>query len=251
MSRRNPLDESLISLLDSGMITQVRFMVKSGKEATVYCCDAAPYLGGGLAAAKLYRPREQRGFKNDAVYRQGRYITDSHLRRSVASKGRKGREFLFNSWITHEASAISRLYEVGVRVPRLIATSENALLMEFVGDENGAAPRLCEVAFEPGDAAYHLRDLLRMIETMLRAGFIHGDLSPFNVLYWNGQATIIDLPQTADPWTNPDALDLLIRDVTNICDYFSEQGIPDPPRDPERIARGMWHRLRFGNERNR
>jgi len=84
---------------------------------------------------------------------------------------------------------------------------------------------------------------------MLFEGFVHGDLSPFNLLYWQGEITIIDLPQTANPWNNPDALELLIRDVSSICDYFTQQGARNAPTDAERVARGMWQRMRGGKGR--
>ena len=44
------------------------FNVKSGKEATVYCCQAHPSTGAKLLAAKVYRSRNNRSFKNDVIY---------------------------------------------------------------------------------------------------------------------------------------------------------------------------------------
>jgi RIO kinase 1 len=50
---------------------------------------------------------------------------------------------------------------------------------------------------------------------------IHGDLSAYNVLVWDGRVTIIDLPQAIDPRKNRHAPALLERDVTRICDHFA------------------------------
>ena len=248
MFRRNLFDPMLAALEEDGLIVNVRFLVKSGKEATVYACEPAPHLlplcPNGLVAAKLYRPREQRGFQNDAMYRHGRYIGESRLRRAVANKSRKGRAYGFDSWIAHEANALSALYAAGVPVPRFVATDENAVLMAFVGSETGAAPRLCEVTLSPDEAARHVPSLLATIETMLRTGYVHGDLSPFNLLYFDNALTIIDLPQAVDPNKNAHALELLTHDIASVCDYFAQCGARNVPSSPERIAGAMWRRLR-------
>ena len=75
-----------------GRITEVLHVVKSGKEATVLCCAAHRSQGTPWLAAKVYRSRNKRGFKNDAVYQEGRVILDGRARRAFAKKTRKGRE---------------------------------------------------------------------------------------------------------------------------------------------------------------
>src|SRR5205085_7289278 len=57
---------------DDKQISDVLSRVKSGKEATVYCCAAHPGTGLELIAAKVYRPRMFRQLRNDSRYRQGR-----------------------------------------------------------------------------------------------------------------------------------------------------------------------------------
>ena len=76
---------------DDGWIADVLHTVKSGKEATVYCCKGGTRAEAGLIAAKVYRPRAWRSFKNDAVYQEGRVIVDRRLRRAVAKKTQTGR----------------------------------------------------------------------------------------------------------------------------------------------------------------
>jgi RIO kinase 1 len=229
---------ALDPFFEQGKITDILRVVKSGKEATVYCCRAHPAVGIDLVAAKIYRPREHRGFKDDSIYRQGRHMTDSRLRRAVANKSRKGREVAFGSWVGHEAGTLADLGAAGVHVPRLIASAPEGVLMEYIGDIDGPAPRLAEVDLNPDDARGLFQELLRDLERMLLAGHIHGDLSPYNLLYWQGRITIIDVPQTVNPLTNPNAFDLLIRDARNVCDYFRCQGVTTG--DPDRIAQRLW-----------
>src|SRR5947209_6941606 len=88
--------DPLAQFLDDGLITEVIRAVKSGKEGTVCCCRAAPALGVELVAAKVYRSRQQRSFRNDAVYQEGRVIGKHREARAVKNKTRVGRELQYS-----------------------------------------------------------------------------------------------------------------------------------------------------------
>jgi RIO kinase 1 len=79
--------------------------------------------------------------------------------------------------------------------------------------------------------------VIRAIELLLYRNVIHGDLSAYNVLVWDGRATVIDLPQAVDPRKNRHAHRLLERDVVRICDYFARFGVRS---SPQRIAHDLW-----------
>jgi RIO kinase 1 len=96
--------------------------------------------------------------------------------------------------------------------------------MGYVGSREQAAPTLSEVGLETREASALFRTVLQSIEAMLRQSIIHGDLSAYNILYWNGRATVIDFPQITSPETNTNARALLDRDMTRVCEYFSRQG---------------------------
>jgi RIO kinase 1 len=87
------------------------------------------------------------------------------------------------------------------------------------------------------------RRLLWNVELWLHHGRVHGDLSAFNVLYWEGRAVVIDFPQAVDPDVNPNAYQLLARDLTNLCSYFRRYGVR---ADGNRLADDMWMRWKFG-----
>ena len=53
---------------------------------------------------------------------------------------------------------------------------------------------------------------------------IHGDLSAYNILYWDGTITLIDFPQVVDVYNNREAMPILARDVERVCAYFARQG---------------------------
>jgi len=223
-----------------GWITQVLYLVKSGKEATVYCCEARPSTGLGLVAAKLYRAREHRSFRNDAVYQAGRVILDGHARRAVKNKSRFGREAQQGMWINHEWETLQALHAVGCDVPEPFARTEGAILMGYRGDESASAPRLHELSLPPDEAHHAFQVLMRNVELFLANNVIHGDLSAYNVLYWQGAPTVIDFPQAVDPRFNPHAVALLERDVANLCGYFARQGVR---ADAKAIVRDLWRRF--------
>ena len=113
------------------------------------------------------------------------------------------------------------------------------MLMEYLGDEDGPAPTLSEVRVPREQARDLFERLMWNVELMLMNDRIHGDLSAYNVLYWDEKATIIDFPQVIDAYGNPNAFRFLLRDVERLCQYFARLGVQ---ADPQRIARGMWSR---------
>jgi RIO kinase 1 len=232
--------------LDEGFITGVVRELKSGKEATAYCCTAGPSaaMGEGLLAAKLYRPIGTRGFKNDAVYQSGRWdAADKRTQRAFAQKTRTGREMQFSTWVEHEYRTLTMLHAAGCDVPRPIIKSTDVILMEYFGDEEFPAPLLQHVRLDRDEARDVFERLMWNVETMLQHDRVHGDLSAFNILYWDDRAVIIDFPQAVDPHINPSAATLLERDITNLCTHFRRLGVH---ADPGRIAGDMWTRYRFG-----
>lgn len=241
LAEQDPVQAALEHFFTEGMITEVLHLVKSGKEATVYCCRAHPSTGAELLAAKVYRSRNHRGFKNDAIYQEGRLIRDGHVRRAVQNKSRFGREAQFGMWIDYEFAALTALSKVSADIPKPVARSGSAILMEYLGDRHGPAPALQNVELARNEVLPIFESLMRNIELWLANNYIHADLSAYNVLYWQNQVRIIDFPQAIDPRFNPNALDLLTRDIDNICRYIARYGLE---RDPQRIARRLWQRFK-------
>ncbi len=234
------LPHSLGGFYEDEWFTNVLYRVKGGKEANVYCCEAHPSTGLKFLAAKVYRPRKFRTMRNDAVYREGRQGTsDKRLQRAIKKKTRKGRKEETASWIDHEYQTLRVLHEAGADVPKPLALGENAILMEYVGDGDGAAPTLHEVGLEPEEARRFFGRLIENVRRFLSCDMIHGDLSSYNVLYWEGDFRIIDFPQAVDPLNNPNAFSLLVRDVERLCQYFAKYGVESHAMS---LAEDLWRR---------
>lgn len=237
----------LASFIEEQFITEVLRELKSGKEATAWVCRGGPASDHDLVVAKVYRPIAERGFKNDAAYQEGRWSGDKRIRRAFEQKSRAGRAAQFGSWIAHEFASLKLLSGAGADVPRPIIRNESAILMEYIGDEDGPAPLLQHVRLDRDTAEAVFERLLDNVALFLSRDRVHGDLSAYNILYWQGRAAIIDLPQAVDPTTNPNAEALLARDVANLCAWARRNGIA---ADPARISGDLWMAYRFGGMRD-
>jgi RIO kinase 1 len=217
-------------------------MVKTGKEADVHLIRReVPGTGRScLLAAKRYRSNEHRNFHRDAGYLEGRRMRRSREMRAMANRTSFGRNLIAEQWTVAEFAALSRLWSVGVPVPYPVQRSGTELLMEFVGDESGAAaPRLAELR-PSGDELVELwHQLVAALDVLASHGLTHGDLSAYNLLVHNGQVMLIDLPQIVDVVANPRGREFLSRDVANVMGWFRARGLPDSLADTEELTKDL------------
>ena len=249
---------------ERGLIEEVIGLIKTGKEASVYCCRAGvagvnalregsrgwlsptAIEDGALVAAKVYRGQQYR-FKNDAVYQEAR-SRELGLRGSALRAFEKrrhsavGRQVQAGTWQHREYECMESLYEAGADVPMPIASAENAILMEYFGDEEDAAQQLNRVRLPASEAPALFERVMNNVELFLGMNMVHGDLSPHNILYWQGEMKVIDFPQVTDPRFNRHCHDLLARDVDNICRYFQAYGVE---ADAWGLSEELWRRFTY------
>lgn len=239
--------DALRGFFEEEQISDILYQVKGGKEANVYCAQAHEVMDMDLLAVKVYRPRMFRNLSNDAMYRQGRKLLatdgypikdrDHRVTRAVNKKTAFGVQVQHTSWLMHEFNSMLRLFEAGGAVPEPIASGDNAILMTYCGDSSMAAPTLNGVRLERDAGKRLFQKTLDNINLMLQHDMIHGDLSAYNILYWDDDITLIDFPQVVNSRGNSDAYFILQRDITRICEYFSQQGVDC---DPQAITDDFW-----------
>jgi RIO kinase 1 len=200
-------------------------VLKAGKESEVYLVSRSGPTRTCLMAEKRFKPRLQRGFRNDYLYAGVWGEGTRHESRAIKKRTRFGQELLQGRWMAHEWDTLNRLHDVGVTVPPPVERVENGYRMAFIGDGDQAAPRLADVHLDLLTARWVWRELQRDIRRMLDTELVHGDLSAFNVLWWQDRAVIIDFSQAVDVVTHPAARDLLRRDVERTAEYFRRQGV--------------------------
>jgi RIO kinase 1 len=243
--------QSLSDFYRQEFITDVLAMVRGGKEASVYRCAARPGLDVDLLAAKVYRPRQFRQLRNDKMYREGRAIltadgkeakeTDHRLMRAIGKKSGFGVQVEHTSWLMYEFNTLKNLHNAGAAVPKPYAVAENAILMGYVGDTEMAGPTLSTVDLQRDEAGHLFAETMRNVELMLALGMIHGDLSAYNILYWEGKITLIDFPQVSSSHANSQSHFILKRDIERVCSYFASKGVK-AAQNPDDITRRLWKR---------
>jgi RIO kinase 1 len=238
-------NDTVRHFLDEGLITSVIRPIKSGKEASVHLCRANPSTTGlELAALKRYHPLDRRDFRDESIYRDGEWIKERRIRVALEKKTRFGREVQGAIWVSREYEMLRTLSTAGADVPTPVASSDDGILMTYVGDVDQSAPQLHRYRADRDEAQALFDQLIKNVELMLYVNVIHADLSPFNVLVWQRRATIIDLPQAVDPRKNRHARRLLERDVERICAHFARLGVRS---DPHGIAHDLWTAWTFAD----
>lgn len=234
----------LQALIDEGLIDSVVRQLMSGKEATVFVVRC----GDDTRCAKVYKEATQRSFRQAVDYTENRKVKNTRQARAMAKGTRFGRNAAETAWQSAEVDALYRLAAAGIRVPKPYNFFDGVLLMELISNAQGdAAPRLNDVVFTPDQARSHHATLLKEVVRMLCAGVVHGDLSEFNILLGTDGPVIIDLPQAIDAAGNNHAQRMLLRDVTNLREFF---GRFDPQLLATNYGEEMWSRFQQGTLRH-
>jgi RIO kinase 1 len=212
------VSDELDVLLADGVIDEVLGRLKSGKEANISLVRRGP----DVFAAKVYKDRSTRSFKNNSDYKEGRKVRNSRTQRAIDSGGRFGRDAAEQAWKSAEADALYKLVGTGVRAPEPVMFYEGVLLMDLVRDAEGRpAPRLIDIAIDRDAACGILADLVAQMISMLCSGLIHGDLSPYNILAGAEGPTIIDFPQVVSAAHSSRAEYFFLRDFDNVVRFLA------------------------------
>ena len=226
---RGPATDTDLGVLTTGKEAQVNLIQRTGADGATCLIARKRYLPrtvqqkGELEALGVQRAST---FRHDTRYRSGRAVRGGgRERRAVQRRSRFGRRLLREQWVGHEYDALVDLWWAGAPVPFPIGHDGDVVDLQYLGDLHGAAPQL-HAARLIGDQLTGAYDqVVEGLRCFTQAGWVHGDLSAYNVLWWDSAAWIIDLPQAVEFTVNPDATDLLHRDVVNICTWFGRQGL--------------------------
>lgn len=189
--------------------------LKSGKEATVYLVKSQSQF----YALKIYKENISMATQND--YTLGKHLREKSLRRAVAKKNKVGRELTRKLWTKREFYLLDKFHSLGACVPKVYTHTNDAILMEYLGDPAMPAPRLIDVKLSESDMQRAYLAISSSINVFLDNGVVHGDLSAYNVLWWDRKPYIIDFPQAIDVKRNPNWEVALQRDLKNVATFFN------------------------------
>ena len=190
-----------------------------GKESDVYEARSFEPL-----ALKYHRE----GYTNFREVQKEREYTADREHRSWLYTARKAAE--------REYEALETLFP-DVRVPRPVDQNRHAVVMEKID-----GVELSRAKLEPEQVAGVLDLVLSEMAAAHEAGYVHADMSEYNVFVSEKGVTIFDWPQ-AVPTDHENSRELLERDVDNLLGYF-ERKYPNATPDVDReviattLARG-------------
>ena len=181
--------------------------VSIGKEANVFSARR----GNEKVAVKIYR-LETSDYRKmfDHIRADPRY----------ENLAKKRREIIF-SWAQREYRNLLAARKGLVSAPLPLTFMKNILIMKLIGDEP-AAPKLKDAIPEnPGE---FLNLIIENMRKFYKVGYVHGDLSKFNILNSNENPVLIDFSQ-ATLLRDPNSEEMLKRDVRNVCKFFTQLGL--------------------------
>ncbi len=205
-----PTLKTLYTLASKGFITALGGVVSTGKEADVFHAIGE---NGRELAVKIYRINT-----SDFQKMQDYLIGDPRFENIRGTK----KDIVF-AWTKKEQRNLERAREAGVRAPEPITSERNILIMEFIGHNGVAAPRLKDLPPEDPQRIYDtVAEYMRLLYR--KAKLVHADLSEYNILLYEEVPVIIDMGQ-AVLLDHPMSREFLARDIKNIIRYFKKLGV--------------------------
>ncbi|WP_114575770.1 RIO1 family regulatory kinase/ATPase [Saliphagus sp. LR7] len=207
---------ALRALAERETISEFGSPLGVGKESDVYEVKSYKPL-----ALKYHRE----GYTNFRAVDKERDYTSDNDHVSWMYTARKAAE--------RELEILEELYPE-VSVPRPIDGNRHAIVMEKM-----AGVELSRAKLEDEQVVGVLDLILREMAGAYDAGYVHADMSEYNVFVGEEGVTVFDWPQ-AVPTDHDHAAEFLARDAENLIGYFSRkypQSVPEI--DAERVANAI------------
>lgn len=204
----------LFKMLNRGIFHDMNGCISTGKEANVY---HATKSDGQELAIKVYKT-------SILVFKdRDRYVQGDYRFRHGYSKHNPRK--MVKMWAEKEMRNLLRLKAAGIRCPTPYLLRLHVLVMEFIGNSGWAAPRLKDAALSLDKLREGYVQMIMMMRTLYqKCKLVHGDLSEYNILYFEGLLYIIDVSQSVD-LDHPHALDFLREDCVHVSDFFKKHGV--------------------------
>ncbi|KAF5743693.1 Serine/threonine-protein kinase Rio1 [Tripterygium wilfordii] len=204
----------LFKMLNRGVFHDINGCISTGKEANVYYATKSD---GQELAIKVYKTSVL-VFKDRDRYVQGDYRFRHGYCRHNPRK-------MVKTWAEKEMRNLMRLKAAGIRCPTPLLLRLHVLVMEFIGKAGWAAPRLKDAALSLDKLREGYMEMIISMRTLYqKCKLVHGDLSEYNILYFDGHLYIIDVSQAVD-LDHPHALDFLREDCVHVSDFFKKHGV--------------------------
>ena len=224
---------TILGMVNQGVIGELHGIVSAGKEANVYHAfagegeteDGKRFIPEGWECAlKVFKAVNE--FKNRSIY----------LLPNLAAEFDRAKQHpraCIKMWAQRELKNLQVLQREGVRCPGPIGLFGDAvLLMQFLGVDGVPAPTLHEIddrELSTRRWSNLYKECVLLTHRMFNCcGLVHGDLSEYNILFWEGKPWFIDVAQAVSV-LHKDATDFLLRDCITLTAFFDKKGIQTLP----------------------
>ncbi|ELP89768.1 serine/threonine protein kinase RIO1, putative [Entamoeba invadens IP1] len=203
----------LATMIRNGLIKELHGSVSTGKEANVYHGFGEEFE----LAIKIFKTSILI-FKDRERYVEGDYRYRKGFCRSNPRK-------MVTMWAEKEMRNLKRLGDFGIPAPRVLRVKNNVLVMEFLGEDGWAAPRLKDAPLNDDEKNEAYRQTVCDMHRMYnKCNMVHADLSEYNLLWWKGLVYVIDVGQAIE-LSHPSANDFLRMDCVNISNFYNKIGV--------------------------
>jgi len=205
----------LFKLINKGEITEINGCISTGKEANVYYAKGS---NGKELALKIYKT-------SILIFKdRDRYISGEFRFRHGYCRGNPRK--MVALWAEKEVRNLKRLQLAGIDSPVPLILKSNLIIMEFIGKESNAAPRLKDAEIESAEEweEIYLKIILILRKLFKECKLVHADFSEYNLLYYEKKVYVIDVAQAVEDF-HPNALSFLKRDCHNVNMYFEKNGV--------------------------
>ncbi|RHN44359.1 putative non-specific serine/threonine protein kinase [Medicago truncatula] len=232
---------AIFKMINNNLFQHINGCISTGKEANVY---HATDSDGQEYAIKIHKTSVL-GFKDRNKYVKG----DRRFERAYCS--RNPRE-MGKTWAEKELKNLYRIAAKGIRCPKPRHQKLHMVVMDFIGKDGWAAPRLKDADLSLGKLLEgYVEIIVAMRDLYQKCRLVHGDLSEYNILYYEvntplgviflvtkclcklfayifftyqGHLYIIDVSQAVDI-DHPCAHCLLFEDCKHVSDFFKKHGV--------------------------
>lgn len=201
-------------LINNDHLTEIHGAISTGKESVVFhgVKDEQEF------AVKIFKTTLNE-FKSRACYVEGEHrFRHQHKRQNPRR--------LIRLWAEKEMRNLKRVCAAGLRCPEPVLLKKHILVLQFVGKDGHAAPKLRDANLNATDWASAYQQCVTLMRRLYQeCGLVHCDMSEYNLLWFKGEVWMIDLAQGVGR-EHVNALYFLQRDCKSVSDFFRNKGVP-------------------------
>jgi len=205
------------------ILSKINGCIAQGKEAVIHHAiggNNQDVTLGADYAVKIYKTTKVE-FRDREKYIEGEWRFRDY--QVVKNNPRK----MIVLWAEKELRNLKRLQTHGIPCPVPKILRKHILVMSFIGKEGYPAPQLekARLTLESAQQMYW-KCATYMRKMYQNAGLVHADLSPYNILVYEGEIYFIDLAQAVTT-QHEHAPEFLRRDCFNMTKFFRTRNMAE------------------------